>query len=82
MASLLGVSTATLKRRLKAEQTSYRRIRDGLLRQLSIDKLEKSNRSVGVLAVDLGFSDAASFRQAFRRWTGVSPSRYLGRKPG
>ena len=77
MADLLGISSSTLKRRLKAEHTTYRGIKDGLLRSLAVDKLEKGNRSVEALAVDLGFSDAACFRQAFKRWTGASPSRYL-----
>jgi AraC-like DNA-binding protein len=28
------------------------------------------------IAVSLGFSDAANFRRAFRRWTGRTPSEF------
>jgi AraC-like DNA-binding protein len=28
------------------------------------------------IAVSLGFSDAANFRHAFRRWTGKTPSEF------
>lgn len=76
IADSLGVSSATLKRRLKAEQTTYRQIKDGLLRNLAVDKLAKGNQSIEMVALDLGFADAASFRNAFKRWTGISPSRY------
>lgn len=75
MANLLGVSSSTLKRRLKAEQTTYRKIKDGLLRNLAVEELEKGNQSVEALAADVGFADAASFRHAFKRWTGSAPSR-------
>lgn len=77
IATSLGVSPATLKRRLKAENTSFRAIKDALLRTIAVEKLGSGDRSVEGLAADLGFADAASFRHAFKRWTGHSPSRYL-----
>jgi AraC-like DNA-binding protein len=76
VAEVLGISLATLKRRLKAEHTSFRRIREALLRTIAIDTLKSGVSSVDVLANRLGFGDAASFRHAFKRWTGHSPSHY------
>lgn len=76
IAEALGVSLATLKRRLKSEHTSFRQIRDTLLRTMAIDRLRSGTSSVDVLASRLGFGDTASFRHAFKRWTGHSPSHY------
>ncbi len=76
VAETLGISLATLKRRLKAEQTSFRQIRDVLLRTIAIDNLKGGVTSIEAIANRLGFGDTASFRHAFKRWTGHSPSYY------
>lgn len=75
-AETLGISLSTLKRRLQAENTSFRAIRDGLLCTIAIDCIESERYSIGELARRLGFSDIASFRHAFKRWTGSSPGRH------
>lgn len=41
--------------------------------------LRTSDRSVNELADALGYTDAASFSAAFRRWTGLSPTDYRAR---
>jgi len=33
--------------------------------------------SIDEIAERVGFSEAANFRKAFRRWTGLSPTQYL-----
>ncbi|MCA8010211.1 helix-turn-helix domain-containing protein [Burkholderia cenocepacia] len=76
VADALGISLATLKRRLKAEHTSFRKIRDVLLRNIAIDDLKGGVTSVEAIAGRLGFGDAASFRHAFKRWTGHAPTYY------
>ena len=76
IAEVLGISLATLKRRLKAEHTSFRQLRETLLRTVAIDQLKSGTASVEALASQLGFGDTASFRHAFKRWTGRSPSCY------
>jgi AraC-like DNA-binding protein len=35
--------------------------------------MASSDVSIDELALRLGYSDAANFTRAFRRWTGVSP---------
>lgn len=75
-ADRLRISLSTLKRRLHAEETSFRAIRDGLLCTIAIDCIERECCSIGELSRRLGFADIASFRHAFKRWTGVSPGRY------
>ena len=74
LASELGMSRATLQRRLKAEGTTFEAILDGLRQRLARDYLRKQNFSVKQTAYLLGFSDPAAFSRAFKRWTGQSPS--------
>ncbi len=76
IADRLGISLSTFKRRLRAEKTSYRSIRDALLCAVAIETLESDRYSVAMLASRLGFADAGSFRHAFKRWTGHSPGRH------
>ena len=74
LATELGMSRATLQRRLKAEGTSFDAILDGLHQRLARRYLRRENYSVKKTAYLLGFSDPAAFSRAFKRWTGQSPS--------
>lgn len=72
-ARTLGVSTRTLKRRLAAEQTTYRALVDEARREQAILLLRDRTRSLEDVATQLGYSDAANFSRAYRRWTGKPP---------
>jgi AraC-like DNA-binding protein len=72
----LKMSTRTLRRRLQEEGTSYRDVVDGLRTQMAIKYLRDTDLSVEEIAFSLGFSDAVSFRQAFRRWTKAAPNEF------
>jgi AraC-like DNA-binding protein len=76
VAGAMFVSRRTLARRLEAEGTSYRAIRDKLLSELAARHLRESGLTVEALAALLGYSDTAAFRKAFRRWYGTSPSAF------
>lgn len=85
VAALLGVSTSTMKRRLDDEGTTFREVRQSLLRERAIVRLLDHSLTISQIAVDLGYSDLANFSHAFRRWTGQSPSEFrkVGRRgPG
>ena len=69
----LGVSTRTLKRRLAAERTTYRALVDEARREHAILLLRDRGRSLEDVATQLGYSDAANFSRAYRRWTGKPP---------
>jgi AraC-like DNA-binding protein len=73
----LNMGAQTLRRRLKAEGTSYPMIKDETRRDLAIEYLLKSNYSITDIANALGFSEPRSFTRAFKHWTGVSPSKYI-----
>lgn len=72
----LHVSTRTLRRKLAQEGTSFQEILSNLRVKIAIDMLINSKASIEKIAEKLCYSDAASFCNAFKRWTGQSPSMY------
>jgi AraC-like DNA-binding protein len=70
------VSPRTLKRRLAEQGTSYQRLLDELRRDRALKLLEIEAHSIEQIADQLGYSDAANFNRAFRRWLGLSPSAW------
>ena len=76
LADEMHMAAATLRRRLHQEGTSYRSIKDDLRRDLAIDSLSHSQRSVAAIARELGFADRSAFHRAFRKWTGAAPGEF------
>ena len=76
LAQELGMTPATLRRRLHEEGESYQSIKDQLRRDLAISYLSHSNRSVTDIALELGFAERSAFHRAFRKWTGASPGEF------
>lgn len=74
VARALGMSRQTLFRKLKAEETTFEKVLDGLRHRLALDYLSGRKVSVNETAYLVGFSDPAAFSRAFKRWTGKSPS--------
>lgn len=72
-ASVLQMSQRTLCRRLEQEGTTFRELLDDLRRQLALQYLARRDLSVSEVAFLLGFSQAAAFHRAFKRWTGTTP---------
>lgn len=73
VASRLAVSTRTLQRRLREEDTSFQKELDTLREELAHHYLAKSDFSSGQIAFLLGYQDPNSFFRAFRTWTGQTP---------
>jgi AraC-like DNA-binding protein len=76
LATELHMTTATMRRRLHEEGASYQEIKDQLRRDLAIEYLSHSGRSVMDIALALGFSERSAFHRAFRKWTGASPGEF------
>ncbi|MCC6647636.1 MAG: AraC family transcriptional regulator [Polyangiaceae bacterium] len=72
----LHLTPRTLHRRLCDEGTSFQVLLDEVRRALAVEQLTSGRVGVEELAYSLGYSDAANFRRAFRRWEGVPPSEY------
>jgi AraC-like DNA-binding protein len=64
----LHITTRTLHRNLAKEGTTYRQIMEDIKRGLAKEYLAKGQHSQQEMAYLLGYSDAANFRRALRRW--------------
>ncbi len=82
LARRLHLSPRTLHRRLRAEGSSLRTLREGLRRELAAEWLTKTARPVSAIAADLGFADPAAFYRAFRAWEGCGPRDFRRRIRG
>jgi AraC-like DNA-binding protein len=76
IAARLHMTTRTLARRLEAEGTSFRELREEVRRRHAEDYLRSTTTSATEIAISLGFSDVTAFARAFKRWTGVSPTQF------
>ena len=74
VAADLHVDERTLRRRLTAEGTSFRRLVDEVRHGRALELLGQG-AAVSEVARELGYSETATFTRAFTRWEGVSPSR-------
>lgn len=76
MARTLGMTPRTLRRRLEAENTSYRQIVTEVRKRLAEGYLRHTQMSTEEIAHRLNYSDSANFRHAFARWTQTSPGAF------
>src|SRR5262249_55621223 len=76
IAARLGMSERTLRRRLDREKHTYRDMLNELRRMLAIQYVRDTGMNIEDIAAVVGFADAANFRNAFRRWTGVTPREF------
>ena len=76
VACSLGISERSLHRRLAAEGQPFRQLDERVRGRLAERLLGDSDLSLDAIAVQLGYSEAASFSRAFKRWTGLAPSRW------
>lgn len=81
VAESFHMTTATLRRRLRAEGSSYQQIKDDIRRDTAIYYLSRGTASMEQVAENVGFSEPTSFFRAFKRWTGVTPRVYI-KSPG
>lgn len=75
-AQSMHMTPRTLIRKLEADGTSFQSIKDALRRDIAIRHLQVGQASIEKVAHEVGFSSAANFHRAFRRWTGTTPSAY------
>jgi AraC-like DNA-binding protein len=75
-ANAMNMTPRTLMRHLDADGTSFQAIKDGLRRDIAIRDLQDGRKGIEEIAQDVGFSSAANFHRAFRRWTGGTPASY------
>jgi AraC-like DNA-binding protein len=76
IAEHLGTTTRTLRRQLRDENVSFRQLIDELRTHIAMKYLLETTMTNEDIAFALGFSDAANFRHAFRRWTKKTPREF------
>jgi AraC-like DNA-binding protein len=81
VAGSLQMTVRTMHRRLASQGTNYRALLAEVRRETAERYLRNSELPMTEIAFRLGFTQVSSFSRAFRKWTGVAPSR-VRRKPG
>jgi AraC-like DNA-binding protein len=74
LAAQMNCSARTLRRHLQALGCSYQQLLDELRFEQAKLWLAQNQMPIHQIAEQLGFSETASFRHAFVRWSGVAPS--------
>jgi AraC-like DNA-binding protein len=75
----MGMSSRTLTRRLSESGMTFRDLVRQTQEKISKELLLNSNRTIGEIAFQTGFSEQSAFNRAFKRWTGQSPTAYRKR---
>lgn len=73
IASFLGCSSSTLRRRLQHEGTSFQAIKDTWRLQRATELLQSETPLADIASI-LGFESNSVFSRAFKSWTGIAPS--------
>lgn len=76
VAESLGVSAATLSRRLRSEGLRWRDLVNERRMQAAARLLRQSGRDVAEIALSVGFAESASFIRRFGRHFGMTPGAY------
>jgi len=77
VAAQFGMSSRTLRRRLREAGTSYQEVLDDVRAELAHRYLARERRGIDEVAHLLGFSEPSAFTKAFRRWTGRTPADFV-----
>ena len=72
----MHLTERTLQRRCSEEGVDFVRLIDQVRHQIAEEHLRNTECSFTELALSLGYSQVSAFGRAFRRWTGLTPTRY------
>jgi AraC-like DNA-binding protein len=76
VADKLHMSLRNLELKLSRENTNFQQVLDSTRQSLAAGYIEQSSFAITEIAYMLGFSDAANFTRAFKRWMGMSPLEF------
>lgn len=76
VADKLNTTPRTLQRRLKEEGVTYAALRDQVLYKHARRYLIETDLDMATISANLSFSEPATFNNAFKRWSGMSPGAY------
>jgi AraC-like DNA-binding protein len=75
-ARTLRMSSRTLGRRLSEEGTTFKNLVDDTRRAIALRYVAGHDLGLSEVALLSGFTETPSFYRAFRRWTGMTPTKY------
>jgi AraC-like DNA-binding protein len=76
VARALYMSSRKLQRQLQRAGTTFNALLNDIRQGLAQKYLREEDTSMTEIAFLLGFSETSAFSRAFRRWMGVSPTKY------
>ena len=82
VAEIAGLPVRSLQRRLRAAGYSYSELVEQARYQAARELLRDGDIKITEIALDVGYSDAAHFNRAFRRWTGLTPREFRRQELG
>lgn len=82
LARRLAMSERTLRRRLTSEGSSFQELVEEVRERQARRFLKTTELTVEEISWRVGFASSSSFCQAFKRWTGLSPSEFRKQQVG
>ncbi len=76
VAQLFCMSSASMRRHLRAEGSSFSELRGACQREAAEHLLRQTDLPLAEVARRVGLGDSRAFRRVFRQWTGNLPSEY------
>lgn len=76
VAQLFYMSTASMRRHLRTEGTSFSQLRGACQREAAEYLLRQTEMPIAEVAERVGLGGGRAFRRVFRQWTGRLPSEY------
>jgi AraC-like DNA-binding protein len=79
VAQSIGLGVRTMQRRLMVEGETFQSCLDQARLQRAGELLQQTDLTVEQISHHLGYVESNSFRRAFKKWHGISPSDYRAR---
>ncbi|MCG8316181.1 MAG: AraC family transcriptional regulator [Pseudomonadales bacterium] len=79
VASVMGVSSRTLRRQLQEHGTTFKTELETVRKEFAIYYLTRTENCITDVAYSLGYCDSSAFSNAFKKWTGLTPRSYRKR---
>lgn len=76
IAADLNMSSRTLRRRLTEHALTFETLLEQVRQARTLSLLANPEMSIERITEEVGYSDVRSFRRAFKRWTGMSPTAF------
>lgn len=76
IALAVGMKKRTLQRHLDEQGTSFRKLKEGLLKEKVLELLVAKRLPVAEIAEVLGYADVSTFHRAFKTWFDVTPRQF------